>query len=165
MTLLFHNLLPLCCNLIRSHIIRLHDLLVGKLLVHALSLHALILLVDQTLSCFAKDLLLLSILLKVLLVRETFLCNCPQHVITLTILVESFDILLLLLQTRGLIEFFVVVSSLLRAVHLLDLLLALEHLCLAFDDGTPLVWIALAVRRVVPITLLSECLHRACLGF
>ena len=163
LALAFHHLRLLCGNLVGARIVSLHDLLLAHDVVHALGILVLVLLADQLLSCLAVCALLVAMMLKVLLVMETFLSNCSEHVVTLANLVESLNILLLLLDAHRLTQLFTVLAGLLDSRNLLLLDLAIVNLGLALDDGTPLVGVSLPVLRIVAIALRSHVLLRSLL--
>lgn len=98
-------------------------------------------------------------LLEVLLVGETLLGNSAQHVISLTDFVESLNFLLLMLHPDGLVEVLAILSSCVHSMYLIFLLFPLVDFGLTLDNCTPFVRISLAITRVVPITLLLQCLH------
>ena len=103
LTLSLNHLLLLGSNLVSSHVVHLYNLLLLHLVVQTLLLQALILLSDQALGSFADHTLLLSVLLEVLMVGHTFGSDCTQHIVTLSDLCHPFHLLLLLLQSHGLI--------------------------------------------------------------
>ena len=153
----------LCGNLVGARIVSLHDLLLAHDVVHALGILVLVLLADQLLRCLAVCALLVSMMLKVLLVMEAFLSNCSEHIVTLANLVESLNILLLLLDAHRLTQLFTVLAGLLDSRNLLLLDLAVVNLGLALDNGTPLVGVSLPVLRIVAIALRSHVLLRSLL--
>jgi len=71
--------------------------------MHSFGPNALIFHANHFLSCIAEYALLLPMLLKVLLVRETFFSDGPEHVVTLTDLVVPLHFLLLVLQSHRLV--------------------------------------------------------------
>eukprot|EP00353_Schmidingerella_taraikaensis_P001325 CAMPEP_0185597384 /NCGR_PEP_ID=MMETSP0434-20130131/81325_1 /TAXON_ID=626734 ORGANISM="Favella taraikaensis, Strain Fe Narragansett Bay" /NCGR_SAMPLE_ID=MMETSP0434 /ASSEMBLY_ACC=CAM_ASM_000379 /LENGTH=103 /DNA_ID=CAMNT_0028226097 /DNA_START=2358 /DNA_END=2666 /DNA_ORIENTATION=- len=101
--------------------------------------------------------------LEVLLVMETFLSNCSEHVITLPDFIESFYLLLLVLLADGLVEVLTVLASLLGPHDLFVLLLPIVDLSLALDNGAPLIRVAFAIAWVVAVALVGEALHRVLL--
>jgi hypothetical protein len=123
----------------------------------------LILLVYQLLGRLPKHALLMPMVLEVLLVMETFLSNCSEHVITLPDFIESFYLLLLVLLADGLVEVLTVLASLLGPHDLFVLLLPIVDLSLALDNGAPLIRVAFAIAWVVAVALVGEALHRVLL--
>ena len=142
-------------HLIGSHVILLNNVSFSSAVILAFGFQAQILLIDQVLRSFSQGSLLLAVHLEAGLVGHALLSDGSQHLIPLTVLVAPLDLELLLLLTHGVTEIVAVLAGLLELLLLLLLLFSLVDFCLAFDDGTPLVWVALTITRVVPVALLG----------
>ena len=98
--LLLHifDLLLLVLDLLSAPVVLLNNLLISHQIGAPFAGLQLILLADQLLCCITKHALLLTMILELVLVLDTFLGNLSQHEVSLTLTVHAFHLLLLLLE-------------------------------------------------------------------
>ena len=147
-------MLLLILDLLSSQVIILDERIVGHRLILLITFGMLILLVDQLLGRLAELPLLLPVVVMIVLVLVLLLLHKARHMISLTDLILSVQIVQPLLLIHCLLKFLTVTARLINFRDCTFFAFALVCLCLALNHGAPLIKATSCICRVVPLVVL-----------